>query len=66
MADRRDEDDEAVFGKDVWVYCASHMGPHVTGSCTVPVQDKTRLDATTYADAQEECKRRGFKLYRHG
>lgn len=57
------EDDIAFGAKksgDIFVYCKSHVNFHRTGWCTVPVEDKIKLDATTDSDAYQECLARGF------
>lgn len=46
-----------------WVYCASHVGPHSTGWCTVRCEDKRPLKATNRADAVAEVKALGWRLY---
>lgn len=56
-------EDEKVFGKDALVYCRSHLNPHRTGWCTVQAADKVLLRAKTVAEAEEECRARGFTLY---
>jgi len=56
-------EDEKVFGRDVFVYCHSHLNPHSTGWCTVPASEKVLLRATTDREAREECVSRGFKLF---
>lgn len=56
-------DDEVTFGPDTWVYCAQHLRPHLTGWCTVHVDQKTPLEAKTQDQAFAECVQRGLKLY---
>ena len=58
-------DDARTFGADAWVYCKSHVGPHSTGWCTVPVSDKVKLDAKDRVAAVAECKTKGLKIFRH-
>jgi len=56
-------DDFAVFG-DCIVYCDQHLAPYRTGWCTVNPRNKTKLDAKEVdAEAAEECRVKGFKLY---
>lgn len=57
-------EDERVFGAEKWVYCKSHVGPHMTGWCTVPASQKTLLEATTQQEAYAECRDAGLKLFR--
>lgn len=56
-------EDEREFGSGVWVYCNQHLRPHQTGWCGVDNRNKTRLLATSYADAVVECRARGMRLY---
>lgn len=56
-------DDAKTFGVGVWVYCRQHLRPHTTGWCTVHVDQKERLEATTMEDAYAECRRRTFTIY---
>lgn len=58
-------EDEIAFGRNTWVYCSQHMRPHMTGWCTVENHNKARLEATTQEDAYEECRRRGYELYKN-
>lgn len=46
-----------------YCYCRSHVGPHETGWCTVPVYDKLPLKATTHAEAVAECRALNWKVY---
>lgn len=55
--------DELEFGHNRWVYCASHVGPHTTGWCTVPVREKTLLAAQTREDALAEVRAMGLPIY---
>ena len=55
--------DAETFGADRWVYCKSHVRPHTTGWCTVHVDDKVPLDATTREAAYAEARAKGFKIY---
>lgn len=57
-------EDEKKFGADAWVYCRSHVGPHSTGWCTVPVSDKVKLEAKTRQEALDECKQKGLRVFR--
>jgi len=56
-------EDQTVFGKDVWVYCAQHRRPHLTGWCTVSIKDKIPLLTNDEQQAYNECRLRGLKLY---
>lgn len=56
-------EDAKVFGAGVWVYCGQHLGPHLTGWCTVPVKHKIKLDATNQDDAYKECILKNYPLY---
>jgi hypothetical protein len=47
-----------------YVYCRAHVGPHATGWCTVPPEDKIALKATTAEDAYAEVKANGWRIYR--
>lgn len=58
-------EDEQQFGTDVWIYCKSHVNPHTTGWCTVPVGGKIRLDATTRLEAENECREKGLPLFNY-
>lgn len=58
---KRTEDYEE--GGDAWVYCKQHLGAHLTGWCTVGVNDKILLDATGHVQAIQECRDKGFKLF---
>lgn len=58
------KEDAKYFGDDVWVYCRSHMAPHLTGWCTVGNDHKCRLHASNYATAVEQCRTLGLPLYR--
>lgn len=58
------EEDEIEFGKDRWVYCASHVNPHMTGWCSVSVKNKTLLNAMNREDAIRECQEKGYPLYK--
>lgn len=44
-------------------HCKSHGAVHMSDWCSVPDEDKTALEATTEAEAIEECRRRGLWLY---
>jgi hypothetical protein len=57
-------EDEVTFGRGKWVYCTQHMRPHLTGWCTVANRNKTLLVAPTDKVAYNECRERGFELYR--
>ena len=57
-------EDMKAFGGDRWVYCRSHMNPHMTGWCSVRVADKVLLDATNREDAIKECQEKGFALFK--
>ena len=64
MTDKHgDETNDVDFGWNAWVYCEAHVGPHETGWCSVPNDQKIKLDATTRADAYEECRRRGLVIH---
>lgn len=58
-------EDKKKWG-DAFVYCGSHLGPHATGWCSVPVDDKQLLDAKNIVDAKAECRRKGLRLFREG
>lgn len=55
--------DEKEFGAERWVYCKSHVGPHMTGWCTVCTSDKVLLNATSHTEAVQESKDLGFKIF---
>jgi hypothetical protein len=55
--------DEEYFGRNVWVYCNQHLRPHQTGWCSVHNRNKTKLDATTQAEAYAECEAKGLKIW---
>jgi hypothetical protein len=57
------EDDADYFGKDAFVYCASHLRPHLTGWCTVPLTEKVRLHALNYEEANDQCRRLKLPLF---
>jgi hypothetical protein len=57
-------DDEVVFGKDEWVYCAQHLRPHKTGWCTVGIMDKVALGVDNEKDAYAKCERLGLKIFK--
>lgn len=48
-----------------YVYCASHVGPHLSGWCTVPASDKLGLLAETADEAHEEVKFLKLPWYNH-
>lgn len=48
-----------------YVYCGSHVGPHLSGWCTVPAHDKLGLPAETDAEANEWVKALGLPWYGH-
>jgi hypothetical protein len=48
-----------------FVYCRSHVAPHLSGWCTVSVVDKIGLEATTPEEAFEEVKAMGLPIYNH-
>lgn len=61
-------EDAAVFGADTFVYCASHRRAHVTGWCTVGVENKVGLGITKSTPggaeaATEKCRRFGLRLF---
>lgn len=58
-----DTEDAKKWGADTIVYCRSHLRPHETGWCTVPVSDKLPLHATTIDAAVDECRRFGLRLF---
>lgn len=58
------EEDEIEFGNGRWVYCASHVLPHMTGWCSVPAKRKTLLNAMNREDAIRECQEKGYPLYK--
>jgi len=57
-------EDQVAFGRKVWIYCDQHMRLHMTGWCTVGNRHKIKLDATTQNDAYEECRQKGYELYK--
>lgn len=61
MCNEATTDDAKTFGADAWVYCRSHLRPHDTGWCTVPVDNKVLLEAKTEDEAYAECEAKGFK-----
>lgn len=56
-------EDQQHFGADVWVYCKSHVNPHTTGWCTVSIDQKIKLNATTRQEAEDECREKGYPLF---
>lgn len=58
-----DTDDARKWGERAIIYCRSHMRPHETGWCTVPVTDKLKLHAADLATADDECRRFGLPLF---
>ena len=56
-------EDAKTFGENVWVYCRQHLRPHQTNWCTVSVDQKELLEATSMEAAYAECKQRGFTSY---
>lgn len=60
MAEREKAEDQ-VLGK--FVYCKSHLRAHGTGWCTVGVENKVGLKATTQEEATAEARSLGFKIY---
>lgn len=60
------KEDEAVFGKDAWVYCRDHAKPHLTGWCSVPASFKLGLGITGHDKAKEayqKCRDFGLMIY---
>ena len=55
--------DTDIFGIGSWIYCKQHLRPHMTGWCSVNVDEKVRLDAKTSEGAYAECRRKGFHIY---
>jgi len=53
-------EDEIAFGRNKWIYCSEHMGPHITGWCTVSARSKRPLEAQNGESAYEECNLRGY------
>lgn len=54
-------DDDSQMG--AYVYCKSHVGPHVTGWCTVFNNNKIPLEAQTQEEAFEEVKKMGLPIH---
>lgn len=48
-----------------YVYCASHVGPHTSGWCTVPVSEKLGLFAADEDEARELVMHLGLPWYGH-
>lgn len=46
-----------------WVYCKGHVGPHATGWCSVSVDQKVPLRATTREEALQESWAIGRHIY---
>jgi predicted RNA-binding protein with PUA-like domain len=63
MEYERNVKDEMTFGEARFVYCKSHMRPHLTGWCTVPASQKTLLTALALNTAIVECRALGLKIY---
>jgi hypothetical protein len=62
--------DEKTFGSDQWIYCAQHRRAHLTGWCTVGVEDKVGLGIPLSAGrnesaraASQKCRRLGLPLF---
>lgn len=49
----------------LYVYCQQHVGPHVTGWCTVNANQKISLKATTFKEAFKEVKSMKLPIYGH-
>jgi hypothetical protein len=45
-----------------YVYCASHVGPHESGWCTVSLDNKIGLLASDYDEAFELVKHLGYPI----
>ena len=63
MTEEQTTEDARVFGAHAWIYCRQHLRPHETGWCTVDVDQKVKLDATSMEAAYTECKERDFHIY---
>lgn len=46
-----------------YVYCASHVGPHASGWCTVGLNQKLGLPADNADDARAWCQDLGLPVY---
>jgi hypothetical protein len=64
MSDNEPTDDAAFFGDKVWVYCGSHLRPHLTGWCSVGLDMKVMLSAQSETEAYRQCERLELRLYR--
>jgi hypothetical protein len=47
-----------------WVYCKQHLNVHSTGWCTVYPTEKIALKAETEAEAFEEVRANGWKIWK--
>lgn len=63
-------EDVQAFGENTWVYCGSHLRPHLTGWCTVGVDNKLGLGIIgsntdeKRIEATRKCERLGLTLYK--
>ena len=55
-------EDVKVFGESRWVYCESHVRPHLTGWCTVCSSKKRLLTAVSRDEAYKEARSLGFSI----
>lgn len=59
-------EDVEVFGEDQWVYCDQHMRPHLTGWCTVHVDNKVGLGLDKTVESQKvysKCRKLGLRIF---
>jgi hypothetical protein len=59
--------EDKIFGEDQWVYCKQHLRPHLTGWCSVGVNDKIGLGIfgkteESMKKAYSKCINWGFKI----
>lgn len=59
----KETEDSKFFGKNQWIYCRSHLRPHLTGWCKVKPEEKLLLNVATEERALEKCRHFGLKIY---
>lgn len=57
-------EDAKQWGDNVWIYCGSHLRPHLTGWCTVGVDNKVHLAVDNERSAYAKCERLELPLYK--
>jgi hypothetical protein len=58
-----EQPDVAAFGRGAWIYCRSHVKPHLTGWCSCGVYDKIGLGVSTAKEAYAKCEEWGLKIF---